>query len=224
MRYRAGTAEERWCTERTAWTGLDSRNWPSGPVAVLPSARIAFMFAVIASSVIGGTACGGSARDDESRQSQPAGTGATAGEHSQPGGTAATSIGAAGTKPICPATGVWQMCNVIERLDRAGLAPRREEGLVREPPLSSPGVAIMLGRSELRVFVYADRAARERDQARLDRKKYVSPNDPLSIEAEPTLIASENLLAILRSRSDHQRERVSDALTAGPPQSPGTKG
>jgi hypothetical protein len=30
-----------------------------------------------------------------------------------------------------------------------------------------------------------------------------------------------NLLAVLRSRNDHQRERVSDALSAGPPQ-PGT--
>jgi hypothetical protein len=44
------------------------------------------------------------------------------------------------------------------------------------------------------------------------------------MRAEPTLIASENLLAILRSRSDHQRERVSDALTAGPPQRSRTKG
>jgi len=116
------------------------------------------------------------------------------------------------------------MCSVMERLERAGLAPRREEGLVREPPLATQGVAIMLGRSELRVFVYVDRAARERDQARLDRRKYVAAGDPLSMEAEPTLIASENLLAILRSRSDHQRERVSDALTAGPPQRPGIKG
>jgi hypothetical protein len=32
------------------------------------------------------------------------------------------------------------------------------------------------------------------------------------------LIRNANLLAILHSRNDHQRERVSDALTAGPPQ------
>jgi hypothetical protein len=95
---------------------------------------------------------------------------------------------------------------------------------VLEPPLASPGVAILLGQSELRVFVYADRAARERDQEKLDASKYISASEPLSMQREPTLITSENLLAILRSRSDHQRERVSDALTAGPPQSVGTKG
>ena len=116
------------------------------------------------------------------------------------------------------------MCSVIERLERAGLAPQRAEGVVREPPLSSPGVAIALGRAELRVFVYTDRTARERNRSRLVARRYVSPSEPLSMQAEPTLIVSENLLAILRSRSDHQREHVSDALTAGPPQGPGTKG
>jgi hypothetical protein len=138
----------------------------------------------------------------------------------------ASVAGATGTrpKPICPATGRWQICSVVERLERAGLAPRQDSGRVNEAPLSTPGIAIQLGRSELRIFVYVDRAARERDQAKLDATKYVSANEPLSMQAEPTLIASENLLAILRSRSDHQRERVSDALTAGPPQSPRTKG
>jgi hypothetical protein len=70
------------------------------------------------------------------------------------------------------------------------------------------------------VFLYADRVARERDQGTLDRAQYVDASAPLSMQLEPTLIVSENLLAILRSRSDHQRERVADALTAGPPQRP----
>jgi hypothetical protein len=182
------------------------------------------MLAAIAVIATAGSACSGGARDDESPEAQRSHSGASPAVGATTGPAGGTSTGVAGAKPICPATGVWQMCSVIERLDRAGLAPRREEGLVREPPLSAPGVAIMLGRSELRVFVYTDRAARERDQARLDRKKYVAASDPLSMEAEPTLIASENLLAILRSRSDHQRERVSDALTAGPPQRSGAKG
>jgi hypothetical protein len=95
---------------------------------------------------------------------------------------------------------------------------------VTETPLSTPGVAIQLGRSELRIFIYASRIERERDQQKLDTAKYVQASQPLSMQAEPTLISSENLLAILRSRNDHQRERVSDALTAGPPQGPGTKG
>ncbi|MFN2563613.1 MAG: hypothetical protein ABR499_01210 [Gemmatimonadaceae bacterium] len=168
------------------------------------------------------SACGGSAGNDRGDE-QPVASGVDAS-----GTTSGATASVASTSPatanlICPATGAWQICSVVERLERAGLAPRREPGEAREPPLSTRGVAFMLGRSELRVFLYADRASRERDQAKLDTTKYTSASEPLSMSAEPTLIASENLLAILRSRSDHQRERVSDALTAGPPQSPGTK-
>jgi hypothetical protein len=139
-------------------------------------------------------------------------------------GTRAGDAASASAKPLCPPTGAWQLCSVVERLDRAGLAPQQQPGRVVEPPLSPAGVAMRLGKSELRIFLYADRATREREQSRLDATKYVSASQPLSMRVEPTLIVSENLLAILRSRSDQQRERVSDALTAGPPQKPSAKG
>lgn len=174
------------------------------------SKALAFVAISAASAACGGTA------SEERGQSQAA----VIDTHA----VGATGAARASAKPLCPATGAWQLCSVVERLDRAGLAPRQEAGRVHEEPLSAPGVAIQLGRSELRIFLYADRAARERDQAKLDSTKYVAAADPLSMQAEPTLIASENLLAILRSRSDHQRERVSDALAAGPPQRPGTRG
>jgi hypothetical protein len=196
MRYQAGTAIAESCTERTAWR------------------RVA-----AAAVVAGAIACSGNAREERASER---GTARTSTTGTRAIGNNATSPPS--TKPPCPPTGAWQLCSVVERLDRAGLAPRQQPGGVREAPLSSPGVAFLLGRSELRVFLYADRAARERDQARLDRAKYVAANVPLSMQLEPTLIASENLLAILRSRNDQQRERVSDALTAGPPQRSGTKG
>ena len=209
MRYRAGTAHGRWCTERTAC----GRTW-------LRNVDVACVIAAAAIAVAL-PACGGGASDEGASRSRNATTAS-----SRAGGVASapSATSAASPKPVCPATGAWQICSVLERLDRAGLAPRRQSGEVREARLSTPGVAILLGRSELRVFVYADRAARERDQARLDVSKYITAGEPVSMQAEPTLIVSENLLAILRSRSDHQRERVSDALTAGPPQRPGPKG
>jgi hypothetical protein len=198
MRYQAGTAVAGWCTERTAWAAGRTRR---RAVALAIGAAVS-------------SACGGNA-SDEGAQPQAAVIDTRAVD--------VTGAARVSAKPVCPATGAWQMCSVVERLDRAGLAPRQERGRVLEAPLSSPGVAILLGKSELRIFLYADRAARERDQAKLDPTKYVAASQPLSMQAEPTLIASENLLAILWSRSDHQRERVSDALTAGPPQSPGRR-
>lgn len=79
---------------------------------------------------------------------------------------------------------------------------------------------LRVGASELEIYIYPDVAAREREQGKLDRAKYVGYAAPLSMRPQPTLIHSANLIAILHSRNDHQRERVADAITAGPPQPP----
>ena len=208
MQHQAGAALGRRCTECTVWHRRRR------------SRRRAALGLAIGFATATAPACGDSDRSPANGRSGP--DVARDGQRGAQVGDARASSTA--VKPTCPATGQWQLCSILERLERAGLAPRQDSGRVTEAPLSSPGVAIQLGRSELRVFVYADRASRERDQARLDTAKYVSASEALSMRVEPTLIATENVLAILRSRNDHQRERVSDALTAGPPQKPGTKG
>lgn len=121
-------------------------------------------------------------------------------------------------KPPCPATGNWSECAVFERLDRAGLAPRIDSAGATEPPLSLSGQLLRVGNSQLELYLYADAASRERDQTKLDRTKYADASAPLSMRPLPTLIQSVNLIAILHSRNEHQRERVADAITAGPPQ------
>jgi hypothetical protein len=125
---------------------------------------------------------------------------------------------AAASPAACPATGLWSDCAVFQRLDRAGLAPRRDSASVTEGPLSARGVLLRVGASELEIYIYPDAKSREREEALLDRAKYIDYAAPVSMQAQPTLIQSVNLIAILRSRNDHLRERVSDALTAGPPQ------
>jgi len=141
------------------------------------------------------------------------------------GGTAASAASAASgasatdsAKTGCPATGAWAPCNVIERLERAGLAPKRDTAAVQVKRLTLPGMRVTVGRAELDVFIYPDAAARQRDERQLDRKEYVELGESPSLRREPTLIRNTNLLALLHSLNDHQRERVSDALTAGPPQ------
>lgn len=84
-----------------------------------------------------------------------------------------------------------------------------------------PGIRFTVGSAELDVFLYGDAAARQRDERRLDRKQYVEPGEEPSMRREPTIIRSANLLALLRSINGRQRERVADALTAGPPQAAG---
>ena len=109
---------------------------------------------------------------------------------------------------------------MFDRLDHAGLAPRRDSaaGPIHDPSLALSGARLLLGNAQLDVFIYADASARERDEGRLDRSKFIEASAEPTLRGEATLIRNANLLAILRSRNDHQRERVSDALTAGPPQ------
>ena len=125
-------------------------------------------------------------------------------------------------KGKCPANGQWSECAVFDRLDHAGLAPRRDSsgGVVALAPLTQQGTRLLVGNAELDVFIYPDSARRAQDESRLDRSKYIEAADEPTLRGEATLIRNVNLLAVLRSRNDHQRERVSDALSAGPPQAP----
>lgn len=120
----------------------------------------------------------------------------------------------------CPATGLWAECSLTYRLERAGLAPRRDTAVasVQEPPLTIKGFRLKFSRGDLDVYVYSDEAARTREQRLLDRKKYLAFDAAQTMQPLPTLIVSANLIAVLHSRNDHLRERVADAITAGPPQ------
>lgn len=135
-------------------------------------------------------------------------------------GSSAAKGPSAAAPQACPATGLWSECAIVERLERSGLAPRRDSGGATEPPLTAPGLRVRLGRGELEIYLYPDVASREREQATLDRSSYLEYTSPVSMAAQPTLIPSANALVILHSRNDHQRERVGDAITAGPPNRP----
>ena len=161
-------------------------------------------------AVLIAVACGGREQQRVAVDSLPATPAATQ-----------TAAGPAG-KPSCPANGQWSECAVFDRLDHAGLAPRRDTsaGVIELAPLKQRGTRLLVGNAELDVFIYPDTAHRAQDEAGLDRSKYIEATAEPTLRGEATLIRSMNLLAVLRSRNDHQRERVSDALSAGPPQAP----
>lgn len=138
--------------------------------------------------------------------------------------TAAANRGetAAATADVtsCPATGYWAQCSVLHSLDRAGLAPHLDSTATPdEKALSGSSFVVKIGSTaRLEVFLYADSAARLADEKKLDKSKLVGATAPQTILRERTLIENANLVGLLTSINDHQRERVSDALTAGPPQ------
>jgi hypothetical protein len=119
--------------------------------------------------------------------------------------------------PKCPGTGHWESCTVFDRIERAGLAPLRGDS-VRFPFLRAPGQTWRLGAATLHVFRYRDSAARHTDFTALDSARARPRGDTTTTwPGTPTLLVNDNLLAILLSDNAQQVERVTLALTAGPP-------
>jgi hypothetical protein len=131
---------------------------------------------------------------------------------------AAVSATGAAPGPACPRTGHWIACAVRYRIDRAGLAPHDSVANDGLPALGPTPLVYRVGRAGLAVYLFSDSLARARATRLLDTTKFIPYAHELTVRSEATVIENDNLLALLFSKNDHQRERVSDALTAGPPQ------
>ena len=122
----------------------------------------------------------------------------------------------------CPSTGLWAQCSLLYRLERAGLAPRIDSGAKVDKTsvgTGSTSFVVKIGmNAHLDVYLYPDSAARIADERKLDRTQVVAPGVEQTIRRERTLIDNANLLGLLTSINGHQRDRVADALMAGPPQ------
>ena len=124
-----------------------------------------------------------------------------------------------GSGPLCPRTGHWSQCTVRIRLDQSGLAPQTGSDKIGDlPSLAVKPTILTVGNAGLAFYLYADTLARHAAAARLDSARYIPQTSPVSMKSETTVIQSDNVLVLLFSKNEHQRERVADAITAGPPQ------
>jgi hypothetical protein len=130
------------------------------------------------------------------------------------------SLAATAADTSCMLVGSWTECKLLERLENSGLAPRRAQGTIRQPFLSIPGVVIALGDAELQAYLYPDTIALKRDYARMDTVRVAPPTATINWIKTPTLIRSNNLMAILLSNDETQVERVRNAIEAGLPAAP----
>jgi len=119
----------------------------------------------------------------------------------------------------CPRTGRWAVCSLEKRLEQAGFVARKAGG---EPPqrsgLSVKPQAYTLGRAYLEVFIYPDEAAMKRDLAGLDTTVVAPRGGKNDWGMPPRFIRSENLIAVFLTSNEQQSERLTLAVTAGPPQ------
>jgi hypothetical protein len=121
----------------------------------------------------------------------------------------------------CPGTGLWALCSVEKRLGQAGfVVTRADSPAPRRPGFSVPPAAYTLGRGKLEVFVYPDARSLARDWSQLDTTSASPRGKVTAWGIPPTLVRSANLAAVYLTDSPVQAERLSLALTAGPPQPP----
>jgi hypothetical protein len=125
--------------------------------------------------------------------------------------------------PQCPRDGRWKPCDLLDRLVRAGVAPKALDDTMRVPYLPPPGVRYQIGRSALLVaFYFADSVAVARALGALDTVHLTTRGDTIGgWPSTPNVIRSANLVAALFSVNSLQIERVRLAITAGPPQPAG---
>ena len=131
--------------------------------------------------------------------------------------SAATPAGSASSP--CPRTGRWATCSLEKRLEQSGFVLRKPAGEnPRRLGFSVAPLVYSLGRARLEVFIYPDEPALGRDLAQMDTTVAAPRGKTNDWEIPPRFMRSANLAAVFLTRNEQQAERVTLAITAGPPQ------
>lgn len=131
--------------------------------------------------------------------------------------TPATVVAAVGG--ACPRTGHWGDCQLRAKLEAAGLAPQSTTEKPGDlPDIGVTPVMLSIGNAGLAAYFFPDTLGRQLAAAALDTLKFIPQGKLVGVLREGTVIQNDNALVLLFSRNEHQRERVSDVVTAGPPQ------
>jgi hypothetical protein len=126
-----------------------------------------------------------------------------------------------GSQTDCLTDGLWKECSLLYRLERSGFGIHHDSlAEVHEPGLRVSGKRLLIGRGTVDFFVYADTLSRAREQAKLDPTLFIPPSAQSSILKQRTLIANYNLLVLMDVAGDAYRDRIANAIMAGPPQPP----
>ncbi len=117
-----------------------------------------------------------------------------------------------------PSTGLWTEEHLLERLVRAGVAPR----LAEDPPdgpdwMGRRPLVFHAGGGILHAWIYADSAARRAVTASLDPATAAPPGRVSPFEAPMVFLTQNNLAAVISGGSERNQERIALALQAGLP-------
>ena len=121
--------------------------------------------------------------------------------------------------PACVLEGEWQPCRIEKRLTDAGFVPIKK-GAAPAGVFDVEGITYALGAAELHVYLFPSATERESGVAAIDTVTVTRGAGPSPWSMQPTLITSNNLVAVLLSDNGRLIERVQNAITAGLPSAP----
>lgn len=134
---------------------------------------------------------------------------------------ATVSDSAPSSKPVTPGcehTGQWAECSLERRLKQQGFVVKRTDESVTRAGFTPKPVIYMLGTSRLEAFFYRSEGALSKDMQSIDTVTAAPKGAAAPWPSTPVLIRSANLAAVFLGQSPRQIERLTLAITAGPPQ------
>lgn len=138
-------------------------------------------------------------------------------QREQRGAMAAAESTARGAAAL-PATGLWSEAHVMDRLVRAGVAPRAREGTVPAAPwMRVAPMALRAGGGEVFVWIYADSTARIAVTATLDPDTGAPRGTVTPFPPPLVFVTQNNLAALITGGTEQNIERIMLAFQAGLP-------
>lgn len=122
-----------------------------------------------------------------------------------------------------PSTGLWTEDHLLDRLVRAGVAPRRMDEPAAGPEwMGGPPIAYHAGGGMVLAWIFADSAARRAITDPLDPATAAPAGRVPPFESPMIFVVQNNLAAVITGGSETNQERIALALQAGLPVIPRT--
>lgn len=120
-----------------------------------------------------------------------------------------------------PNTGLWSEAHLMDRLVRAGVAPRvNEAASIDAPWMKTKTIALLAGGGEVYAWIYADSLSRLAVTAQLDSLTAV-PEGEVSPYAPPMLfVTNNNIAVVIAGGRVTNQDRILLAIQAGLPAAP----
>lgn len=119
---------------------------------------------------------------------------------------------------VLPRTGLWSEAHVMDRLLRAGVAPRANpDARIKAEWMGTAPIALFAGGGEVYVWIYRDSTARKAVTDLLDSLTATPPGRTQPFPPPMTFVTNNNLAAVITGGTVTNQDRIMLALQAGLP-------